>query len=122
MNTNFHVVTILEEDQEIYNTAKINSQINLKRMVKPIISKSNFNEISYWAEPVGIWDKNIIISNKPLEQLSITQDKTDYLWYITYFQSSKKSVLLRITDFQHCIDVFVDKSYQSNFSLYFFYL
>jgi hypothetical protein len=33
-------------------------------------------------EPVGTWGSGNIISNSLLEQLNLTKDTTDYLWYI----------------------------------------
>lgn len=36
-------------------------------------------------EPVGTWGSGNIFSNSLLEQLNLTKDTTDYLWYSTRY-------------------------------------
>jgi hypothetical protein len=43
----------------------------------------DFNDISWIKEPVGIWAPSSVIESKsPMEQIRLTGDETDHLWYI----------------------------------------
>ena len=47
-----------------------------------IHAQPHTNSIATWNEPIGAWDTPVV-SPKPLEQLSVTKDKSDFLWYET---------------------------------------
>eukprot|EP01121_Diplochlamys_sp_Union-15-3_P017235 TRINITY_DN6029_c0_g1_i6.p1 TRINITY_DN6029_c0_g1~~TRINITY_DN6029_c0_g1_i6.p1 ORF type:complete len:391 (+),score=72.88 TRINITY_DN6029_c0_g1_i6:424-1596(+) len=67
------------------------------------------NSLSFWTETPGLWGPNTIKSSTPLEQLSVTHDTTDYLWYVTDFTvESSAETTLKINNVNDLVLCFVD--------------
>ncbi|XP_058206296.1 beta-galactosidase 8-like [Rhododendron vialii] len=82
-------VTILPDCKNVVlNTAKINSLTTIPKFVRQ--SSSNAVDasggfISGWSwfnEPIGVLSSNAVMKPRLLEQINITADKSDYLWYL----------------------------------------
>lgn len=84
----------------LYSTSRIKIPSILKRRVPEetdLRYTFNSSDISWIAESIGSWDSTVSNINPVQEQLSITKDKTDYLWY------SLKNVSLEISNAQQIV-------------------
>jgi len=61
---------------------------------------------SFWNEPAGIWG-NAVTSQSPLEQLGVTHDTTDYLWYVRDINLAN-TVSLSVQNAQDLVYCYVD--------------
>ncbi len=75
--------------QALYNTATIAQQHvamakahDVRVEDRHTRKHTHATSISTWQEPIGAWNVPIVAS-KPLEQLNVTKDASDYLWYQT---------------------------------------
>ena len=73
----------------LYNTATISSSFAASLIGnQPSIPQSNIKvspiDVSYTSEPIGksVIDSGAVYSKKPINQFLITNDTTDYMWYI----------------------------------------
>ena len=66
----------------LYDSSKVNS-IGLRTKRVYIRDKVRMNPLSAWSESVEEIVKDAVIEQHPLEQLRVTQDETDYLFYQT---------------------------------------
>lgn len=106
-------VTILGNgDAILYCTAVITSQQEIKTMtpVSPLTDAAT--SPSFWAESVGVWDTDAPTANHPPEQLIMTRDRTDYLWYQTNVTVTSSNPTLQITNVNDFIQVYLDGNYQ----------
>ncbi|KAF3324538.1 Beta-galactosidase 2 [Carex littledalei] len=95
----------------VYNTARVAAQTSQITM-NPVES---FTWQSY-SEDINTTDKAAFTSNMLMEQLNVTRDKTDYLWYTTYvnigqnekFLSNGQNPSLSVMSAGHAMDVFVN--------------
>ncbi|KAL3820568.1 hypothetical protein ACJIZ3_006481 [Penstemon smallii] len=79
----------------IFNTAKVVSQTNLDNdaltwnitMHESLLSSSPW---SWYKEKVGIWGNNSFQASGLLEQINITKDTSDFLWYTTSINVNEK--------------------------------
>ncbi|KAJ7976028.1 Beta-galactosidase [Quillaja saponaria] len=126
-NTNYSVpawsVTILQDCyKEVYNTAKVNVQTSI--MVKKD-NEADDEEEPYKLEwewrgeqfehmKNGLVKGSLMSSNKLIGQKLITNDTSDYLWYITSFNMTKndsiwgKEIKLHVHTTGHIIHAFVN--------------
>ena len=76
-------VIVLDKTLSIlYDSAKINS-IGLRTKREYIQNKVRMSPLSAWSESMKEIAKDTFIEQHPLEQLKLTQDETDYLYYQT---------------------------------------
>ena len=67
----------------LYNTAKIGAPVN-DLVVSPVFEERQRWVMSRAAEPIGVWNQDAArFSTVPNEQVFITRDKSDYLWYVS---------------------------------------
>ena len=66
----------------LYDTSKVNfTGLRTKRIY--VQGKVQMNPFSAWSESVKEVTKTTVVERRPLEQLTVTQDETDYLFYQT---------------------------------------
>lgn len=78
-------VTMLRDEKVVFDTSRIAKKAVVQRTVKPI--KVLSSEWERWEEP---WpgDRadllvNAVTTRRPIEQLLVTRDRSDYCWYMT---------------------------------------
>eukprot|EP01028_Stygiella_incarcerata_P003356 TRINITY_DN1663_c0_g1_i1.p1 TRINITY_DN1663_c0_g1~~TRINITY_DN1663_c0_g1_i1.p1 ORF type:complete len:750 (-),score=172.43 TRINITY_DN1663_c0_g1_i1:67-2250(-) len=102
--------TFVENGEILYVTSKINAPAN-EPTFDAIFSVSE--KISqYWTETIGIWNASrSIITDAPAELLSLTQERTDYVWYCSSFDVPDSSVdmTLSLLDTHDYVHVYVDE-------------
>jgi len=118
-------VTILGGEGDLFNTAVVNQSIGTHFSHQPRKLKTlnqAAKDIQFWKEVRGIWDeKTAVKASHPLEQLSLSHDWTDYLWYVTELSltnggsskelSSLVSQVLLVQNVNDYLHVFVDDDY-----------
>uniref|UniRef100_A0A2P2KL66 beta-galactosidase n=1 Tax=Rhizophora mucronata TaxID=61149 RepID=A0A2P2KL66_RHIMU len=98
---------------EVYNTARLGAQSSKMKMA-PI--GSAFSWQSYIEEIASSDDKDSITTNGLWEQINVTRDATDYLWYMTdvkidpdeAFLKNGQNPLLTIFSAGHALNVFIN--------------
>lgn len=142
-------VSILPDCRNVvYSTAKVNVQVSLMTM-KPVHSiplrpynfearqfqKSIFSGLwDSYQEPIGVWGSDSFSSSYFEDQINITKDTTDYLWYFTSIQVNEENfhlqnggtATLSVNSLGHALHVFINgrlagsghgNAVQSNFTL-----
>ncbi|MED6216475.1 hypothetical protein PIB30_008174 [Stylosanthes scabra] len=97
----------------VFNTARIGAQSSQKKMT---VVKSAFDWESYSEDPVLPSEEDSITANALWEQINVTRDSTDYLWYLTDvnidpnegFIKSGKWPLLTAMSAGHALLVFIN--------------
>ncbi|MED6109265.1 hypothetical protein PIB30_031810 [Stylosanthes scabra] len=74
------ISTLSDCKTAVFNTARIGAQSSQKKMTAV---KSAFDLESYSEEPASSSEEDSITANALWEQINITRDSTDYLWYMT---------------------------------------
>ncbi|KAL3513657.1 hypothetical protein ACH5RR_026374 [Cinchona calisaya] len=92
---------------EAFNTAKLRTQHG-KRSTVPAMKFDSVDRWSEFKEVVPVFEETSIRSNSLLEHMSITKDKSDYLWYITSIDSSEAQMLLTVDSLGHALHAFVN--------------
>lgn len=118
-------VTILPDCiTEVYNTAKVNTQTTIREKVSSLAGKykkplkwqwrnEKIEHITHEGDVSGA----TITANKLLDQKLVTNDSSDYLWYLTGFHLKGtdplfgKHVKLRVKTRGHILHVFVNKEH-----------
>ncbi|XP_015973400.3 beta-galactosidase [Arachis duranensis] len=98
---------------EVFNTARIGAQSSQKKMT---VVRNAFDWESYIEEPASSSEEDSITANALWEQINITRDSTDYLWYMTDvnidpnegFIKSGKWPLLTVMSAGHALLVFIN--------------
>lgn len=72
--------------EEVFCSSSISPQSTTSANRDPSLSEATIkisgSVIQWIKEPVGIWDESLSHTfNRPIEQISFTNDATDYLWY-----------------------------------------
>lgn len=86
------------ELEKVYNSASISASPSIVSFAEPlhrIESQIAVDRplIKSKREPIGVTMKDPVVLGTPSEVLSLTKDKTDYLWYSTEFNSIPKGTL-----------------------------
>ncbi|XP_060211822.1 beta-galactosidase-like [Lycium barbarum] len=97
----------------VYNTARISSQSSQK-MMTPIGGGLSWH--SYNEETPSADDRDTLSANGLLEQINITRDSSDYLWYMTdvnigsdeEFLKNGKDPFLTVMSAGHAMHVFIN--------------
>ncbi|XP_039003307.1 beta-galactosidase 6-like [Hibiscus syriacus] len=103
-------VSILPDCKNVaFNTAKINVENNTRL----ITTSKKFDEPEMWEEfrdPIPKFVVTSMRSNKLLEHMNTTKDKSDYLWYTFSYQheSSNSKAVLKVQSAGHVLHAFVD--------------
>eukprot|EP01113_Clastostelium_recurvatum_P016377 TRINITY_DN1935_c0_g1_i2.p1 TRINITY_DN1935_c0_g1~~TRINITY_DN1935_c0_g1_i2.p1 ORF type:complete len:730 (-),score=170.45 TRINITY_DN1935_c0_g1_i2:65-2254(-) len=63
--------------------------------------------IGFWSEPTGVWGEGVT-ADRPLEQLSVTNDTSDYLWYTQKITVPSGGAALSLSNTNDIGWVFVD--------------
>ncbi|ONK79791.1 uncharacterized protein A4U43_C01F10110 [Asparagus officinalis] len=106
-------VSILADcKEEIYNTAKVDTQTTVK-VKKPNLAEDESKLTWSWAPEIltnQVKGKNPSLkANKLLEQVKTTADASDYLWYITSVDNLQEGKMtLRVNTTGHGLYVFVN--------------
>lgn len=105
-------VTILGNGKVLYCTSVTTSQENIKAITPVSHLSDGAAVLSWWAEPAGVWDMNAPKATTPTEQLLVTHDKTDYLWYVTKVTVNNNKPNLNIPTVNDFVQVYVDGVFQ----------
>lgn len=97
----------------VYNTARLGSQSSQMKMVP---ESSSFSWQSYNEETASADDDDTTTMNGLWEQINVTRDATDYLWYLTDvkigadegFLKTGQNPLLTIFSAGHALHVFIN--------------
>ncbi|KAH1057066.1 hypothetical protein J1N35_035131 [Gossypium stocksii] len=97
----------------VFNTARLGAQSSEKKMV---LANTAFSWQSYNEESPSADDQDVTVHNGLWEQIYITRDATDYLWYMTDVQvdsdegflRSGRDPLLTIWSAGHALHVFIN--------------
>ncbi|KAG5024150.1 hypothetical protein JHK86_020064 [Glycine max] len=74
-------ISILPDCQNVtFNTATVNTKSN-RRMTSTIQTFSSADKWEQFQDVIPNFDQTTLISNSLLEQMNVTKDKSDYLWY-----------------------------------------
>ncbi|CAL5373933.1 unnamed protein product [Camellia sinensis] len=99
----------------VYNTARVGAQSAQMKMT-PVIYNTGFSWQSYNEEPAASYDDNSFTMVGLLEQINITRDASDYLWYMTDvridpyegFLRSGNYPVLTVFSAGHALHVFIN--------------
>ena len=87
----------------VFDTSKVtNARLHeQKRRRDEVVVRAAPSSVQWASDQVGAWGRHPIIAQQPLEQLTLTYDRTDYLWYVTGInitqqQIAKGSVQLKL--------------------------
>ncbi|XP_019173472.1 PREDICTED: beta-galactosidase-like [Ipomoea nil] len=107
-------ISILPDCKTVaYNTAKVSSQSSQIKMT-PVVG--GFSWQSYIEESPTSGDGDTLVGNRLWEQINVTRDSSDYLWYMTDvnidsdegFLKSGKYPVLTVLSAGHVLHVFVN--------------
>ena len=98
----------------VFNTARVSSKSSQMKMTP--VSGGAFSWQSYIEETVSADDSDTIAKNGLWEQISITRDGSDYLWYLTDvnihpnegFLKNGQSPVLTVMSAGHALHVFIN--------------
>jgi hypothetical protein len=99
-------VTIIGNGKALMNTAEVTASVTVKRQTK-VIPKA-LAKFEWWDEPVAGKRPEVfapVAAPKPIEQLLLTKDETDYCWYSAKLKGGKGTLKVRGGDFLY---VYVD--------------
>ena len=99
-------VTIIGNGKALMNTAEVTAASTVKRQTK-VVSKA-LSKFEWWDEPAAGKRPNAfapMTAAKPIEQLLLTSDETDYCWYSADVKGGKGTLAVRGGDFLY---VYVD--------------
>jgi len=110
-------VLIVSDTQILFDTSLLTDDPNelvqefqiFNQTSSPIQSKA-LNFQGFYSETAGLWG-DTVRSTRPLEQLSVTHDKTDYLWYVQKVTIPGNGAMLNITYLRDIAALFVDNRY-----------
>jgi hypothetical protein len=99
---------------EVFNTARISSQSSKTKM-EPL-STTALDWQSYNEETVSADDSDTLATNGLWEQMNVTRDASDYLWYLTDvniqpdegFLGNGQSPVLTVMSAGHALHVFIN--------------
>lgn len=86
----------------------------------PVVEERQEASVEWWQDSFKPWGGNVVYSQvkipsavywstqSPLEQISVTHDKTDYLWYFTSISSSNGNFAIDVTNANDFVAIFVD--------------
>uniref|UniRef100_A0A1U7XY87 Beta-galactosidase-like n=1 Tax=Nicotiana sylvestris TaxID=4096 RepID=A0A1U7XY87_NICSY len=77
----------------VYNTARISSQCS-QMMMAPVVGSLSWQ--SYSEETPSAEESDTLSANGLLEQINITRDSSDYLWYMTEWVPSSPCFFQKI--------------------------
>ncbi|CAJ1937761.1 unnamed protein product [Sphenostylis stenocarpa] len=106
-------ISILTDCQNVtFNTATVNIKSN-RRIIHPIQSFSSADKWEQFHDVIPNFDQISLISNTLLEQMNVTKDKSDYLWYTLRFEHNLpcSEPILNVQSAAHVTHVFVDNTY-----------
>ncbi|MCO5547425.1 hypothetical protein L7F22_000874 [Adiantum nelumboides] len=121
-------ISILPDCKTVaFNTAQVSTQTNTMQMVPAVSSSLEtavdgkfssilWNQSWHWYnEPVGEWGQTYETSECCQEQIRMTEDTTDYLWYITSVNISEMEdvgdTILHLSSVAHAAHLFVNGQY-----------
>ncbi|KAF7148352.1 hypothetical protein RHSIM_Rhsim03G0232400 [Rhododendron simsii] len=98
----------------VFNTARINSQSS--KMIMEPVSTGAFDWQSYSEETVLADDSDTLTTDGLWEQINVTRDASDYLWYLTNvniqpdegFLSNGQYPVLTVMSAGHALQVFIN--------------
>ncbi|KAI8553533.1 hypothetical protein RHMOL_Rhmol05G0023700 [Rhododendron molle] len=98
----------------VFNTARVSSQISQMKMTP--VSSGAFSWQSYSDEAVSADDSDTYAANGLLEQINVTRDASDYLWYLTDvniqpnegFLKNGQGPVLTVMSAGHALHVFIN--------------
>lgn len=104
--------TILGGNKVLFNTATLEKSYPSPATIEPK-SKANLF-FSWYPEPIGTWGNTTQIFDHPHELISLTHDRTDYLWYVRTLPVMQDNSLLSFTNVVDYAHVFIDGVYKGS--------
>lgn len=103
--------TLLGGNQILFNTATITKSEISPSLIDPSTSSPEAISFSWFPEAIGTWGNQSQTFGQPHELISLTHDRTDYLWYTRSVQVTENKPILSLQAYDH-VHVFLDKVYQ----------
>ncbi|KAG5135315.1 hypothetical protein JHK82_020046 [Glycine max] len=106
-------ISILPDCQNVtFNTATVNTKSN-RRMTSTIQTFSSADKWEQFQDVIPNFDQTTLISNSLLEQMNVTKDKSDYLWYTLRFEHNLSCSESKLTaqSAAHVTHAFADGTY-----------
>ncbi|XP_068666341.1 beta-galactosidase 7-like [Aristolochia californica] len=114
-------VTILPEcSEEAYNTAKVSTQTSVK-VKQPNMAEDQPEQLKWEWRPERVTEvlrgwggRDSLTASRLMDQITVTGDASDYLWYMTTVQIEKsdpifnKEVTLRVNSSGHVLHAFLN--------------
>ncbi|GAM27991.1 hypothetical protein SAMD00019534_111670 [Acytostelium subglobosum LB1] len=100
-------VQLLYNNITVFDTSVIPSAIKPSR--KSFVGAGEWSDVSIssWTEPLT-FNTFTNVSTAPLEQINVTKDTTDYLWYITKINVDEVGATVKFTNINDMYHMFVD--------------
>lgn len=97
---------------EVFNTAKVTAESG-KRIAKLNVALNSAERWKAFSDPIPNFSNASLETGALLEHMSLTKDKSDYLWFTIRFQpdSSCTKPALNILSFAHAAHAFVNGTY-----------
>ncbi|KAJ8420168.1 hypothetical protein Cgig2_000258 [Carnegiea gigantea] len=97
---------------EVFNTAKVTAESG-KRITKLNVALNSAERWKAFSDPIPNFSDTSLETGALLEHMSLTKDKSDYLWFTIRFQpdSSCTKPVLNILSFAHAAHAFVNGTY-----------
>ena len=76
-------------DTSQVTTARVHEQ---RRRRDAVAVRAAPGDVQWTADQAGAWSRHAVVARQPLEQLTLTYDRTDYLWYVTGVDLSQQQV------------------------------
>ncbi|GLT47141.1 hypothetical protein SLA2020_208550 [Shorea laevis] len=97
----------------VFNTAKVSTQYGTRGMV----TSQKLDSIGKWeefSESIPDFDNTSLRANMLLEQMNVTKDTSDYLWYTFRFEDDSNShvqQVLKVNSLAHVLHAFVNGAF-----------
>ncbi|HUU43079.1 MAG TPA: beta-galactosidase [Planctomycetota bacterium] len=102
-------VTLLVDGRAAMDTSAVKTSSAVKRAMRA--TPVRLSDVSTWVEPMPAARSGGVTAKRPVEQLLLTRNRSDYCWYATTLAVSKRDAgegVLELRDVADVVHVFVD--------------
>lgn len=78
----------------VYDTSKVTNVVQhvQRRRRDAVEVRAAPTNVRWTSDQAGVWNRHPTVAQQPLEQLTLTYDRTDYLWYVTTIDISAQQI------------------------------
>ena len=79
----------------VYDTSKVTNELarEQRRRRDVVEVRAAPANVQWTSDQAGVWGRHPVVASRPLEQLTLTYDRTDYLWYVTAVDISAQQIV-----------------------------